>query len=61
LTKAASRIYVVDDDPSAQEFLDSETVELGALAIFDVRMPGISGLELQKFIELREACCLGNK
>jgi two-component system, LuxR family, response regulator FixJ len=33
---------------SAQEFLDSGPVESDAVAIFDLRMPGISGLELQK-------------
>jgi FixJ family two-component response regulator len=33
---------------SAQEFLDSGTIEPDAVIILDMRMPGISGLELQK-------------
>jgi two-component system response regulator FixJ len=33
---------------SAQEFLDFDPVEPGALMILDVRMPGLNGLELQK-------------
>ncbi len=33
---------------SAQEFLDDGPVEPDAVMILDVRMPGISGLELQK-------------
>ncbi len=69
MTKAISKVYVVDDDPSArsalgrllksagyevklwasaQEFLASGAIEPDAVIILDVRMPGISGLELQK-------------
>ena len=69
MTKAVSRVYVVDDDASArqalgrllksagfevklcasaQEFLDFGAVEPDAVIILDLRMPGISGLELQK-------------
>jgi FixJ family two-component response regulator len=69
MTKDTSRVYVVDDDPSAlsalgrllksagfkvnlfsspQDFLDLELVEPDAVIILDVRMPRISGLELQK-------------
>ena len=69
MTKAETRVYVVDDDasarralgrllrsagfraklfPSSQAFLDGGPVEPGAVMILDVRMPGISGLELQK-------------
>ncbi len=74
MTKAVSRVYVVDDDAStrqalgrllksagfevklyasAQEFLDSGAVEPEAVIILDVRMPGISGLELQKRLTYR--------
>ena len=38
---------------SAQEFLDHGQVENGALLVLDVRMPGISGLELQKRLSAR--------
>ena len=38
---------------SAQEFLDHGQVENGALLVLDVRMPGISGLELQKILSAR--------
>jgi len=37
--------------PSAQEFLDNGPVEPGAVIILDVRMPGLSGLELQKKLQ----------
>ena len=38
---------------SAQEFLDHSRVENGALLVLDVRMPGVSGLELQKILSAR--------
>jgi two-component system response regulator FixJ len=37
---------------SAQEFLDGGQVEPDAVIILDVRMPGISGLELQKRLQV---------
>jgi FixJ family two-component response regulator len=37
---------------SAQEFLDGDPVEPGAVIILDVRMPEISGLELQKRLKV---------
>ena len=40
--------FRVETFASAQEFLDYGPVEPEAVMILDVRMPGISGLELQK-------------
>jgi FixJ family two-component response regulator len=37
---------------SGQEFLDGGPVEPGAVIILDVRMPEISGLELQKRLQV---------
>jgi FixJ family two-component response regulator len=40
---------------SAQEFLDGGPVEPDAVMILDVRMPGVSGLELQKGLRANES------
>ena len=40
--------FLAETFASAQEFLDHGPVEPEAVMILDVRMPGISGLELQK-------------
>jgi FixJ family two-component response regulator len=46
LLKSAS--FQVKLFASAQEFLDFDAVEPGAVMILDMRMPGLNGLELQK-------------
>jgi FixJ family two-component response regulator len=40
---------------SAQDFWDHRQVENGALLVLDMRMPGISGLELQKKLSTRDS------
>jgi FixJ family two-component response regulator len=41
--------------PSAREFLDSYTADQPGCLVLDVRMPGMSGLELQQQLNLRGA------
>lgn len=45
--------FKVETFASAQEFLDQGHLEPVALLVLDVRMPGISGLELQKRLAAR--------
>jgi FixJ family two-component response regulator len=40
---------------SAQDFLEHGQADNGALLVLDVRMPGISGLELQKRLSARSS------
>lgn len=39
--------------PSASEFLDSDVPQPGDMAVMDIRMPGIDGLEAQKLLNER--------
>lgn len=47
---------MVESYPSAQEFLDSFTPERHGCLIVDVRMPGMSGLELQRKLADKATC-----
>lgn len=47
--------FKVETFASAQEFLDQDQVGPVALLLLDVRMPGISGLELQKRLTARDS------
>jgi FixJ family two-component response regulator len=47
--------FLIDTFPSAEEFLDSPRREEIACLILDVRLPGMSGIELQR--RLSESGC----
>lgn len=45
--------YRVEDFPSAEDFLKYSRREEGECVILDIRMPGMSGLELQRELAVR--------
>ena len=44
----------VQDFPSAQDFLDSQQDKGPSCLVLDVRMPGLSGLDLQEELKIRQ-------
>ena len=46
----------VETFPSAQSFLDAELPDQPSCLVLDIRMPGMSGLDLQDELEKRDFC-----